>query len=132
METFQVFDEKPGKFVILSSAELRNRGSGSILLLPVGLNSNLARRPSKCAQREISRKFSRSLTQVLHLGADVKMQPAPPLRRSHAAAAGGIPTAIADFDCERACALAGRPICTLPASGALTIDVDSNASHAGA
>ena len=88
--------------------------------------------PSKCAQREISRKFSRSLTQVLHLGADVKMQPAPPLRRSHAAAAGGIPTAIADFDCERACAFADRPICTLPASGALTIDVDSNASHAGA
>ena len=87
---------------------------------------------SKCAQREISRKFSRSLTQVLHLGADVKMQPAPPLRRSHAAAAGGIPTAIADFDCERASALAGRPICTLPASGALTIDADSNASHAGA
>ena len=88
--------------------------------------------PSKCAQREISRKFSRSLTQVLHLGADVKMQPAPPLRRSHAAAAGGMPTAIADFDCERACALAGRPICTLPASGAMAIDVDSNASHAGA
>ena len=88
--------------------------------------------PSKCAQREISRKFSRSLTQVLHLGADVKMQPAPPLRRSHAAAAGGIPTAIADFDCERACALAGRPICTLPASGAMAIDVDSNARRAGA
>ena len=82
--------------------------------------------PSKCAQREISRKFSRSLTQVLHLGADVKMQPAPPLRRSHAAAAGGIPTAIADFDCERACALAGRPICTLPASGAMAIDVESS------
>ena len=88
--------------------------------------------PSKCAQREISRKFSRSLTQVLHLGADVKMQPAPPLRRSHAAAAGGISTAIADFDCERACAFAGRPICTLPASGAMAIDVDSNARRAGA
>ena len=87
---------------------------------------------SKCAQREILRKFSRSLTLVLHLGADVKMQPAPPLRRSHAAAPGGISTAIADFDCERACALAGRPICTLPASGAMAIDVDSNARRAGA
>ena len=63
----------------LSACHISRESYGWSAVRALALWPHVTSLRSKCAQRDIYRKYSRSLTQVLHPGADVQMQPAPPV-----------------------------------------------------